>query len=144
MGVVIALLLITVVVVGVFKFRMVHRSGSHALRPGFLPVKEKTTVPVRSESDELFEKDDKNPDIIPANKGKLCVIIFWECKSFSFTDSDYQLGSAAQTPGLNNCGTAVEYEVPSSQHITPLAEAYIARDRAYGNQHVSSNFIYIV
>lgn len=68
-GVVIALLLITVVVVGAFKFRMVRRSGSHALRPGFLPVKEKATVPVRSESDELFEKDDKNPDIIPANKG---------------------------------------------------------------------------
>lgn len=52
-------------------------------------------------------------------------------------DSDYQLGSAAQTPGLNNSGTTVEYEVPTSQHITPLAEAYIARDRAYANQHVS-------
>lgn len=70
-GVVIALLLVTVVVVGAFKFRMVNRSGSHALRPGFLPVKEKSTAPARSESDDLFEKDDKNPDIIPANKGEL-------------------------------------------------------------------------
>lgn len=75
-GVVIALLLITVVVVGAFKFRMVHRSGSHALRPGFLPVKEKATVTVRSESDELFEKDDKNPDIIPANKGRYALVWF--------------------------------------------------------------------
>lgn len=58
--------------------------------------------------------------------------------SFVVADSDYQLGSAAQTPGLNNSGTTVEYEVPTSQHITPLAEAYIARDRAYANQHVSS------
>lgn len=57
-------------------------------------------------------------------------------KIYVVADSDYQLGSAAQTPGLNNSQTVVEYEVPTSQHITPLAEAYIARDRAYANQHV--------
>lgn len=57
--------------------------------------------------------------------------------AFLRIDSDYQLGSAAQTPGLNNSGATAEYEVPTSQHITPLAEAYIARDRAYASQHVS-------
>lgn len=53
------------------------------------------------------------------------------------TDSDYQLGSGVQTPGLNNSDLAVEYESPG-QHITPMTEAYIARDRsAYASQTVS-------
>lgn len=51
-------------------------------------------------------------------------------------DSDYQLGSAAQTPGLNNVVNSVDYN-SAPAHVTPLAEAYIARDRAYGAQPVS-------
>lgn len=49
-------------------------------------------------------------------------------------DSDYQLGSAAQTPGLNNSVNAVEYGNGTSQssHVTPLTEAYIARSPAQG------------
>ncbi|KAH0811730.1 hypothetical protein GEV33_011062 [Tenebrio molitor] len=119
-GIVTALFLVTVVILGALKVRAAHREGSRALRPGFLPVKEKVTLPLRSESEDLFEKDDKNPDVIPANK-----------------DSDYQLGSAAQTPGLNNSVTATtEYETSSpQQNLTPLAEAYMARDRAYASQH---------
>lgn len=70
-GIVTALLLITVVILGALKIRAAQREGSRALRPGFLPVKEKVTLPIRSESEDLFEKDDKNPDVIPANKGKL-------------------------------------------------------------------------
>lgn len=70
-GVVTALVLVTVLILGAFKIRMAQRSGSHALRPGFLPVKEKVTLPARSESEDLFEKDDKNPDVIPSNKGKI-------------------------------------------------------------------------
>lgn len=60
---------------------------------------------------------------------------------FLLTDSDYQLGSGVQTPapGLNNSELGVEYETPG-QHITPMTEAYIARDRsasAYASQPVS-------
>lgn len=55
---------------GALKIRAAHREGSHALRPGFLPVKEKVSLPIRSESEDLFEKDDKNPDVVPANKGR--------------------------------------------------------------------------
>ncbi|EFA06209.2 nephrin isoform X1 [Tribolium castaneum] len=119
-AIVTALLLVTVVILGALKVRAAHREGSRALRPGFLPVKEKVTLPLRSESEDLFEKDDKNPDVIPANK-----------------DSDYQLGSAAQTPGLNNSVTATtEYETsPPQQNLTPLAEAFMARDRAFASQH---------
>lgn len=76
-GVVTALLLVTVVILGALKIRQSHREGSHAFRPGFLPVKEKVTLPIRSESEDLFEKDDKNPDVVPANKGKWsCSVIF--------------------------------------------------------------------
>ena len=39
------------------------------MRPGFLPVKDKVSLPLRSDSEDLFEKDDKNPDVVPANKG---------------------------------------------------------------------------
>ncbi|CAH0550166.1 unnamed protein product [Brassicogethes aeneus] len=92
-----ALLLVTLLILAAIKIRAARRDGSRALRPGFLPVKEKATLPLRSESEDLFEKDDKNPDVIPSNK-----------------DSDYQLGSAVQTPGLNNSTTGeAEYEQPS-------------------------------
>lgn len=69
-GAVAALLLIAIVILGVLKVRSHRRDGSHTLRPRFLPVKEKVTLPLGSESEELFEKDDKNPDVVPANKGK--------------------------------------------------------------------------
>lgn len=68
-GIVTVLLLVTVVILGAIKIRTSQRDGSRVLRPGFLPVKEKVTLPLRSESEDLFEKDDKNPDVIPANKG---------------------------------------------------------------------------
>jgi hypothetical protein len=77
-GIVTALFLVTVVILGALKVRAAHREGSRALRPGFLPVKEKVTLPLRSESEDLFEKDDKNPDVIPANKGKF----IWRCRRF--------------------------------------------------------------
>lgn len=70
MGIVTALLLVSVIILGALKIRAARRDGSHALRPGFLPVKEKVTLPLRSESEDLFEKDDKNPDVIPSNKGE--------------------------------------------------------------------------
>lgn len=68
-GILTAILLVSIIIIAALKFRSTQREGSHASRPGFLPVKEKVTLPLRSESDDLFEKDDKNPDVVPANKG---------------------------------------------------------------------------
>lgn len=68
-GIVTALLLVTMLIVGAMKIRNTHRDGSQPSRPGLLQIKEKVTLPLRSESDDLFEKDDKNPDVVPANKG---------------------------------------------------------------------------
>lgn len=68
-GCVFALLFLTVVILQYLKNRTTRRDGSQAIRPGFLAVKEKATLPLRTEADDLFEKDDKNPDVIPSNKG---------------------------------------------------------------------------
>ncbi|CAG9813047.1 unnamed protein product [Phaedon cochleariae] len=135
-GVVTALLLVTVIILGALKIRAARRNGSRMPRPGFLPGKEKVALPLRSESEDLFEKDDRNPDVIPSNK-----------------DSDYQLGSAAQTPGLNNSASApggYELAVPVSAPHTPqqipapgpLQEAYMARDRNYPPQHIGNEVTY--
>lgn len=68
---------------------------------------------------------------------KICILLHRKRNLIiSSSDSDYQLGSAVQTPGLNNSTAPAEYETPS-QHITPLTEAYIARDRPYAPQNVS-------
>jgi len=42
------------------------------LRPAALPFKDKdkSTIPLRSETDDLGEKDERNPDLIPCNKGR--------------------------------------------------------------------------
>lgn len=71
-GIVTALLLITVIILGALKVRQSRRDG-RALRPRFLAVKDKVTLPLRSESEDLFEKDDKNPDVVPSNKGRFTV-----------------------------------------------------------------------
>ncbi|KAK0081257.1 hypothetical protein PV325_012504 [Microctonus aethiopoides] len=73
-GVVAVLLLITIVILGALKVR----SDRRAHRPGDLPLK-KATAP---SSEDLYDADDRNPDVVPTNK-----------------DSDYQLtGSTAGTP----------------------------------------------
>lgn len=60
-GVVAALLLITVVILGALKVRSDRRSH----RPGDLPLK-KATAP---SSEDLYDADDRNPDVVPTNKG---------------------------------------------------------------------------
>ncbi|XP_043272103.1 synaptogenesis protein syg-2-like isoform X2 [Venturia canescens] len=71
-GVVAALLLVTIIILGALKVRSERR----AQRPGDLPVK-KATAP---SSEDLYDADDRNPDVVPTNK-------------------DYQLtGSTAGTP----------------------------------------------
>ncbi|KAF7991967.1 hypothetical protein HCN44_010768 [Aphidius gifuensis] len=73
-GVVAALFLITIIILGALKIRSDRRTH----RPGDLPLK-KSTAP---SSEELYDADDRNPDVVPTNK-----------------DSDYQLtGSTAGTP----------------------------------------------
>lgn len=72
-GIVTVLLLTTVIILGAMRIRAAQRNGRN-FRPGFLPVKEKVTLPLRSESEDLFEKDDKNPDVVPANKGTYFIL----------------------------------------------------------------------
>ncbi|XP_068082092.1 nephrin [Anabrus simplex] len=81
-GVVVVLLLIAIVIVGAMRLRAQHRSPT---RPDNLALKEKAALPLRSDVEDMYDMDDKNPDVIPCNK-----------------DSDYQLVPGAQTPGLNN------------------------------------------
>ncbi|XP_070156346.1 nephrin isoform X4 [Polyergus mexicanus] len=73
-GVVAALLFVTATILAALKVRSERR----AQRPGDLPLK-KATAP---SSEDLYDADDRNPDVVPTNK-----------------DSDYQLtGSTSGTP----------------------------------------------
>ncbi|XP_017882314.1 synaptogenesis protein syg-2-like [Ceratina calcarata] len=73
-GVVTALLLITIAILAAMKIRNERRTQ----RPSDLPLK-KNTAP---SSEDLYDTDDRNPDVVPINKG-----------------SDYQLtGSISGTP----------------------------------------------
>ncbi|PSN56957.1 hypothetical protein C0J52_10847, partial [Blattella germanica] len=83
LGVVAVLLVIAIVIIGALRLRAQNRGSPP--RPGNLALKEKATLPLRSDVEDLYDMDDKNPDVIPCNK-----------------DSDYQLVADAQTPGLNN------------------------------------------
>lgn len=75
-GIITALLLVTCLILGTMKVRSARRDGSQPMRgSGFL--KEKIILPLRTEAVDIFEKDDKNPDVIPSNKGKLrCNIVY--------------------------------------------------------------------
>lgn len=61
-GVIVALLLVTVMILAALKVRNERR----AQRPGDLPLK-KATAP---SSEDLYDADDRNPDVVPTNKGK--------------------------------------------------------------------------
>lgn len=65
-GVVTALLLCTVTILLALKVR----SDRRAQRPGDLPLK-KATAP---SSEDLYDADDRNPDVVPTNKGELCLL----------------------------------------------------------------------
>ncbi|XP_023288397.1 nephrin [Orussus abietinus] len=80
-GVVTALLLVTVTILAALKVRSERRSQ----RPGDLPPKKTTTL----SAEDLYDADDRNPDVVPTNKGTVP----------SPKGSDYQLtGSAVGTP----------------------------------------------
>lgn len=56
---------------------------TYSTRPGNLPIKEKISLPLGAgELDDLY--DDKNPDVVPCNEGKLILIIFFNFISYFF------------------------------------------------------------
>lgn len=93
-GVVTALLLLTVAILAALKVRNERR----AQRPSDLPLK-KTTGP---SSEGLYDVDEQNPDVVPINKG-VTTITSHQTKIFTFTrfqiqGSDYHLtGSTSET-----------------------------------------------
>ncbi|XP_067208142.1 synaptogenesis protein syg-1 isoform X3 [Linepithema humile] len=91
-GVVAALLLVTVTILAALKVRSERR----AQRPGDLPLK-KATAP---SSEDLYDADDRNPDVVPTNK-----------------DSDYQLtGSTSGTPlATQNTPDGLPSSLPAQQ-----------------------------
>lgn len=62
-GVITALVLVTLVILGALKLK----SDRRAQRPSDLPLK-KTTAP---SAEELYDTDDRNPDVVPTNKGEI-------------------------------------------------------------------------
>lgn len=62
-GVITALVLVTLVILGALKLK----SDRRAQRPGDLPLK-KANAP---SAEELYDTDDRNPDVVPTNKGKI-------------------------------------------------------------------------
>lgn len=72
-GVVTVLLLLAIVIVAALRVRAQHRGGPP--RPGNLTIKEKVALPLRSDVDDLYQTDDKNPDVIPCNKGRTAVLL---------------------------------------------------------------------
>lgn len=76
-GILTALTCITIAVIVAIKLRSSHQQNTNAgksskSRPGNLQIKEKISVPL-SQSEELY--DEKNPDVIPSNEGKVCHVI---------------------------------------------------------------------
>lgn len=64
------LLICSVIILGALRLR---GGGSGAPRPQVLGIKDKATLPHRSDVQDLYDMDDKNPDLIPCNKGNIFV-----------------------------------------------------------------------
>ncbi|CAD1468889.1 unnamed protein product, partial [Heterotrigona itama] len=106
-GVVFALLFVTITILVAMKIRNERR----AQRPSDLPLK-KSTAP---SSEDLYDTDDRNPDVVPINKG-----------------SDYQLtGSISGTPmatqntpdGLPSTSLSIQ-QVTHLQGLSPYSHEY--------------------
>jgi hypothetical protein len=85
-GVVAVLLVVAIVIVGALRVRAQNR-GSPS-RPGDLALKEKAARPLRSDVEDLYEMDDKNPDVIPCNKGKVDYLASLGCQIAFHTVND--------------------------------------------------------
>ncbi|KAK6635958.1 hypothetical protein RUM44_001213 [Polyplax serrata] len=71
--------------------------------PVALPLKDKVALPLRSDMDDLYEMDDKNPDVVPCNK---------------VPDTDYQLVAESLTPELHGKGEGYDDEAFGKNTIT--------------------------
>ncbi|XP_048509194.1 synaptogenesis protein syg-2 isoform X2 [Athalia rosae] len=100
-GVITALILVTLIILGALKLK----SDRRAQRPGDLPLK-KATAP---SAEELYDTDDRNPDVVPTNK-------------------DYQLtGSTAGTPlAVQSTPDGQPSNIPAHQmnHLQGLPPTY--------------------
>ena len=84
MGILISIIVILLLIVGVIiKSLNTTSKGGKELhlptRPTTVSLKDKITITLKTESEELLEKDEKNPDVVPANKG-----IFEFCRFINF------------------------------------------------------------
>lgn len=61
------LLISSVIIAGALRLRA---GAGAAQRPQVLAIKDKATLPLRSDVQDLYDMDDKNPDLIPCNKGE--------------------------------------------------------------------------
>jgi len=63
-----SLILLAMALVALVAWRRSQLKGPS--RPIALPLKDKVSLPLRSDPDDLYELEDKNPDVVPCNKGK--------------------------------------------------------------------------
>ncbi|XP_039283267.1 nephrin [Nilaparvata lugens] len=98
------------------------RSRCVISRPQALPIKDKATLPLRSHVQDLYDMDDKNPDLIPCNK-----------------DSEYQLGTPGQnqTMLVDSCGgqsaTQQSVALPSYEDTIPRNNIITRNGDIYDN-----------
>ncbi|XP_054259110.1 synaptogenesis protein syg-2-like [Macrosteles quadrilineatus] len=107
------LLVCLVIVLGAIRLRT---GGGAAQRPQVLAIKDKATLPLRSDVQDLYDMDDKNPDLIPCNKG-----------------SDYQLVSNVGTPAAGDVTTPTPPTAPLYDDNTPRNNVISRNGDLYDN-----------
>ncbi|XP_075221992.1 nephrin-like, partial [Lycorma delicatula] len=107
------LLVSAIVIIGALKRSQTR--GAIA-RPQALPIKDKAALPLRSHVQDLYDMDDKNPDLIPCNK-----------------DSEYQLGTPGQGQVVGNEGQPVVAASPSYQDTIPRNNVITRNGDIYDN-----------
>ncbi|XP_046659110.1 LOW QUALITY PROTEIN: nephrin-like [Homalodisca vitripennis] len=107
------LLISSIIIAGALRLRSGNSGG--AQRPQVLAIKDKASLPLRSDVQDLYDMDDKNPDLIPCNKG-----------------SDYQLVSNAGTPAAGDVVTP-PLALPSYEDNHPRNNVISRNDDLYDN-----------
>ncbi|CAO1408851.1 unnamed protein product [Diamesa tonsa] len=104
-GLLTALVCVIIGIVVVLRVRTTNsKKSNNKQRPGNLPIKEKSSVPL-SQSEEMY--DEKNPDVVPSNE-----------------DPEYKLKSANQTPTVLNNALTNNHEI-IGRNILDDRKAYI-------------------
>lgn len=128
-GLLTALVCVIIGIVVVLRIRTSNsKKSNNKQRPGNLPIKEKNSVPL-SQSEEMY--DEKNPDVVPSNEGKIIFISIITSKKKSLTinlvlptDPEYKLKSANQTPTVLNNALTNNHEI-IGRNILDDRKAYI-------------------